>query len=246
MCQQPLIFYAVYSKGWEVQELFTKLVWLTGLLSPGWSDLCVWEKTFPSYRRGVGWVEEMAEEQGYGRTVINELQEGSRSSGNTWRSAAMEPLLHKNWYQMTQAYKSDTDHTTDMWLLLQNKIQHMMWACASFTQAVERQTIRMNNLKDSVEQSTTIYSKRDLLPRLYRSKMVNKLKPVTLGYTRSVLCITGSRRFPFSSWKLLESQMSCVTTSSECHTMCRRRRACSAVPWCRGHALAARKRKKGG
>lgn len=42
-----------------------------------------------------------------------------------------------------------------------------MGAFASFTQAVERQTVRMKSLKDSADQSTTTYSNWDLLPKFF-------------------------------------------------------------------------------
>lgn len=113
-----------------------------------------------------------------------------------------------------------------------------MWARASFTQAVERQTIRMNILKDSVEQSTATYSNRDPLPRLNPSKMVNKLKPVTLGYSGSVLHITEPWCFPFGSWKLKARWCVSPTEASAA--------PCGTVPQRRGSARAARKRQKGG
>lgn len=101
-------------------DICRKSVWLPGLLSPERGGTCVWEKIFLSYRRGVGWFGKWAEEQGNSRAVINEWQDRSGSCRNTWGFAAMEPSLHKNWYQMTQPYKSDTDHTMGMWLLLPN------------------------------------------------------------------------------------------------------------------------------
>lgn len=101
-------------------DICRKSVWFPGLLSPEGGGTCVWGKIFPSYRRDVGWAGKWAGEQGNSRAVINELQDRSRSCRNTWGCAAMEPSLHKNWYQMTQPYKSDTDHTMGMWLLLPN------------------------------------------------------------------------------------------------------------------------------
>lgn len=96
-----------------------KSVWLPGLLSPEQGGTCVWEKIFLSYRRGVGWAGKWAEEQGHSRTVINELQDRSRSRGNTW-GLQLRSL---------RSTRIDT-----RWLSHTNLIQITPWACDCFHQ----------------------------------------------------------------------------------------------------------------
>lgn len=73
-----------------------------------------------------------------------------------------------------------------------HQIRYSTWctACASFGQDVERQTMRMNSLKDRAEQSATTQSISDLC-RLNSCKMVSKLRTAALGYTGPQLCIAG-------------------------------------------------------
>lgn len=89
------------------------------------TGICLWEKMFLGYWSSIGWVGETSEEDSYGRTVTNDLQDRTGMSRHTWGSAALELLLHKNWYQMTQPYKSGTAHTMDMWLL--HQIRYSTW-----------------------------------------------------------------------------------------------------------------------
>lgn len=97
-------------------------LWLTGLLSPGWGDVCLGQDDPELQKRH--WIS--CRDVGGARLQQNCEKWVTRRERELWEhvricnSGAMEPLLHKNWYQMTQPYKSDTDHTMDMWLLLPN------------------------------------------------------------------------------------------------------------------------------
>lgn len=134
MCEGRLSYGLLEGKGgmqWQQQSKVQRLFTIICVISVG--NLCNfldcesrtrWHvclgKDIPELRKkcGVSW--EMGRGAGPQQNCDKWVTRQEQEQQEHVRFAATEPSLHKNWYQMTQPYKSDTDHTMGMWLLPPN------------------------------------------------------------------------------------------------------------------------------